>query len=156
MKNHKKFGEHHRYFHERIQNMQEMSSLHFDDPDRAEHYMKNADVRKEHQELQLEMEKECNSGKLKAFCKFIDNHSNIEALSLSYYENKHLNESHFQAFMTSVNEQKNLKKLAINLRWCDQVHDSWMKDITGPHHHETLESFELWICKLLFYILVIL
>ncbi len=42
MKNPKKYGQEHQYYHEKIEYMQEMDSLHFDDPGRADHYLKNA------------------------------------------------------------------------------------------------------------------
>ena len=95
------------------------------------------------------MERDCDFNKLKGFCKVLENHDNLEALRLSYYENKNLTLSHFQAFMNALHNQKNLRKIDINLRWCDQVSDIWLKDIIGAAHHDTLESFELWICKFL-------
>jgi hypothetical protein len=58
--------------------------------------------------------------------------------------------------MNSVAKQKHLRKLDVNLRWCDKVRDSWLKKLGEASHHDTLESFELWICKFLLYIYLIL
>ena len=107
------------YFHEKVENMVGMKAVYFTDASKAEHYFKNAHNRPHHQAINLEMEQNCDPKNLQNFNKLLNSHDDLEELRLSYYENKHLNESHFQAFMGSLAKQKHLRKLDVNLRWCE-------------------------------------
>ena len=104
-----------------------------------------------HQVLKLEMHTGASAKTLSEFNQMVlqDTHhtAHIQALSLNFYENEHLFEEQFFDFCKSIANFQDLRKLEVNLRWCHQVQDSWIKALVEHMPHNTLEYLELWLCK---------
>jgi hypothetical protein len=71
------------------------------------------------------MEQNMGAKDLDVFKAILHKH-HFRDLSLSFYENKHLNEKTFHEFMDGVHKSEHLHSLEVNLRWCDQVTDDWL------------------------------
>ena len=94
------------------------------------------------------MEQNMNAKDLNVMSSILHKH-HFRDISLSFYENKHLNEKTFHQFLEGVHKSEHLHSLNVNLRWCDQVTDSWLKKLGEAPHHDSLRHFELWVwnCK---------
>lgn len=145
LRNEKKFGKNHEYFHEKVHVMKAMKNVHLDDAKRAHHYFETCS-QNIYQQTHFDMEQGMNDKDLNVFNAILHKH-HFKDLRLSFYENKHLNEKTFHHFMDGVQKSEHLEKLDVNLRWCDQVTDKWLERLGKTPN--TLRHFELWVwnCK---------
>lgn len=144
MYNDKVYGEKHQYYHLEMPIMAEMTRVHLDCPEFGAGYLNNHRNSAMRQGIWFDMEMLTNAGTMKAFAKLLSKCDYLTDVNLVFYENKNLTLDIFNMFMKALSQQKNLRRLSVNLRWCQQVTDEYLESLaqTLP---ETLESFELWV-----------
>ena len=144
MYNDKVYGEKHQYYHLEMPVMAEMTMVHFDCPEFAGDYLKNHRNSAMRQGIWFDMEMTVNAGTMQAFAKLLSQYDHLQDVNLVFYENKNLNLDVFKMFMNALSQQKNLRRLNVNLRWCQQVTDEYIESLAQALP-ETLESLELWV-----------
>lgn len=68
----------------------------------------------------------------------------LEDVELVFYENSNLDGKLFMKFVKALSKLRRLRRLNINLRWCEQATDEWMEKL-GAALPEHLEYLELWV-----------
>jgi len=142
MYNDKKYGENHQYFHNEYDVMKEMTSVRLDCPYDGKDYLKYHKLGDQTVFFDMEMKRSVKD--MNAFAKLLSEQDHLSDLSLVWYENTHLDLETFNMFLGALSKQKRLRKLCINLRWCDQVTDEWLENL-GRSLPDCLEALELWI-----------
>ncbi len=135
------------YYHENYYNIRMMNNCHFDDANRLSEYLTCWERADPHQSCHLDLANISDPRHLLGFVDILSKFPFTE-LSINLYENENVTEQHVAGFMQVMKKQQHLRKLNLNLRWLDKVHDGWMQHVGAGLHHE-LEECELWIwnCK---------
>ncbi len=118
LKSDKKFPKDHVYYHEKVENLRDMKRVHFEDANSFSKYLGRVKHHTANQSANLDIN-EINGKHMDAFVDIMNNHKTFSDLSLNCYESKHLNHDHFKGLANAIHSQEHLKKVNVNLRWCD-------------------------------------
>jgi len=124
--NDKLYGANHQYYHTDFDVMACMDRVHLECPGMAQKYL-NHHGRNKAQGVYFDMELSFNRKSLEQFATVLHKNDHLEDLSPVFYENKNLDQATFMKFVEGISKQRRLRRLSINLRWCDQVTDQWLE-----------------------------
>ncbi len=116
LKNHEKFPKDHVYYHERIENMRDMKSVHFEDANGLSAYISQVKHHTANQAAHLELS-DISDKHMDAFVDIISRHNKFSDLALNCYENRNLSHKHFEGLTNAIHQQEHLRKVNVNLRW---------------------------------------
>lgn len=136
------YGEKHQYYHLDMDIMSCMERIHLECPGFAGDYF--AKHRVPSQGVFIDMEMTNGVKMMEAFARVLTKYDHLEDINLVFYENKNLDLKTFTALCTAISSQKRLRRLSVNLRWCQQATDEWL-EVLSKALPETLEHFELWV-----------
>ena len=101
LKNVEKFPKDHLYWHEKIENMRDMKSVHFADANGLSQYINQVKGHTSSQAAHLDLSN--ISGKhFDAFIDILGNHNSFSDLSINCYESKHIDRNHFTGLTKAI------------------------------------------------------
>lgn len=142
MYNDKKYGMKHQYYHLSMEIMSCMNVVHLDCPEMTKEYMTRH--KPQGQGVMFDMEMNASAKTMATYTDVLMDFDHLEDVGLIFYENNNLNLQIFNKFLAALSKQKRLRRLHINLRWCQQVTDEWMENLAKALP-ECLESLEIWV-----------